>query len=153
MYKSLCITNRCDDLGRIYGIFVESLIKQTMQVSSMRLILMPVHEFGIIDNIVNVKSEIGYDPLKYKCISVDDEIIDTLHGQLSIVRTYFHSLDRPEYGLAYWGITVIPLESLSLFYDVVTSSSLYKKSGELNELAAKIIQAQEEKKYMIHFGV
>jgi hypothetical protein len=135
-------------------LFVEFLIEQTKQVSSTRrLILMPVHEFGIIDNIVNVKSEIDYDPLKYKCISVDDEIIDTLHDQLSIVRTYFHSLDRPEYGLAYWGITVIPIESLSLFYDVVTSSPLYKKLDELNELAEKIKQAKEEKKYMIHFGV
>lgn len=146
-------TKGCVDPAGLTAFFVEFLIEQTVQVSSRRLILMPVHKFGIIDNIVNVKSEIGYDPLKYKCISVDDEIIDTLHDQLSIVRTYFHSLDRPEYGLAYWGITVIPLESLSLFYDVITSSSLYKKSGELNELAAKIIQAKEEKKYMIHFGV
>lgn len=114
---------------------------------------MPVHEFGIIDNIENVKSPFDYEPLKHKCISVDDDIIDTLYDRLSIVRTYFHSLDRPEYGLAYWGITVIPLDSLSLFYDVVTSSPLYKKSDELVELAAKIIQAKEEKKYMIHFGV
>jgi hypothetical protein len=121
--------------------------------STRRLIIMPVHEFGIIDKIENFKSSFDYEPLKYKCISVDDEIIDTLYDKLSIVRTYFHSLDCPEYGLAYWGITVIPLESLSLFYNVVTSSPLYKKSDELIELAAKIIQAKEEKKYMIHFGV
>lgn len=114
---------------------------------------MPVHEFGIIDNIEDVKSQFDYEPLKYKCTSVDDEIIDTLNDQLSIVKTYFHSLDRPEYGLAYWGITIIPLESLSLFYDVVTSSPSYKKSDELVELVAKIIQAKEEKKYMIHFGI
>jgi hypothetical protein len=114
---------------------------------------MPVHEFGILDNVVNIKSEIDYEPLKYKCISVDDEIIDSLYDQLSNVRTYLHSLDRPGSGLAYCGITLIPLESLTLFYQVVITSPLYAKSGELNELAAKIIQAKEEKKYMIHFGI
>ncbi len=69
------------------------------------------------------------------------------------MRTYFHSFERPEFGLAYWGITIIPPDSLSMFYDVITSSTMYKKSAELNELASKIIQAKEENKYMIHFGI
>jgi hypothetical protein len=114
---------------------------------------MPVHEFGIIDNIENEKRKINYEPQKYNCISVDDEIIIHLNEHLSIMRTYFHSLERPEFGLAYWGITIIPTESILMFYDVVTSSTLYKKSAELNELAYKIIQAKEGNKYMIHFGV
>jgi hypothetical protein len=133
-------------------IYVDLLIELKGQVSSTRrLIILPVHEFGIIDNVVNIKSEIYYEPLKYNCISVDDEIIDSLYDQLSNVRTYFHSLDRPGNGLAYCGITLIPLESLSVFYQVVITSPLYANSGELNELAAKIIQAKREKKYMIHF--
>lgn len=106
---------------------------------------MPVHEFGIIDNTENVKRNIGYEPQKYKCISVDDEIIIDLNENLSIMRTYFHSLERPEFGLAYWGITIIPPESLPMFFDVVTSSTLYKKSAELNELASKILQAKRRK--------
>ena len=114
---------------------------------------MPVHEFGIIDNIENVKRNIGYEPQKYNCISVDDEIIIDLNENLSVIRTYYHSLERPEFGLAYWGITIIPPESLSIFFDVVTSSTLYKTSTELNELASKILQAKEENKYMIHFGI
>jgi hypothetical protein len=114
---------------------------------------MPVHDFGIIDNIENLKRNIGYEPQKYKCISVDDEIINYLNEHLSIMRTYFHSLERPEFGLAYWGITIIPPDSLSMFYDVITSSTMYKKSAELNELASKIFQAKEENKYMIHFGI
>ncbi|MBT2696544.1 short-chain dehydrogenase [Bacillus sp. ISL-40] len=115
--------------------------------------IMPVHEFGIIDNIENVKKNIGYEPQKYNCISVDDEIIIHLNEHLSILRTYFHSLERPEFGLAYWGITIIPPESLSMFYDVITSSTIYKNSAELNRLASKIIKAKEENKYMIHFGI
>ncbi|MCM3116324.1 short-chain dehydrogenase [Neobacillus sp. MER 74] len=114
---------------------------------------MPVHEFGIIDNTENVKRNIGYEPQKYNCISVDDEIIIDLNENLSIMKTYFHSLERPKFGLAYWGITIIPPESLSMFFDVVTSATLYKKSAELNELASKILQAIEENKYMIHFGI
>jgi len=114
---------------------------------------MPVHEFGIIDNTENVKRNIGYEPQKYNCISVDDEIIIDLNENLSIMRTYFHSLERPEFGLAYWGITIIPPESLSMFFDVVTSSTLYKKSAELNELTSKILQTKEENKFMIHFGI
>lgn len=36
---------------------------------------MPDHEFGIIDNIENVKSRFDYEPLKYKCISVDEPLV------------------------------------------------------------------------------
>ena len=114
---------------------------------------MPVHEFGIIDKTENVKRNIGYEPQKYNCISVDDEIMIHLNKHLSIMRTCFHSLERPEFGLAYWGITIIPPESLSMFYDVIISSTIYKNSAELNQLASKIIKAKEENKYMIHFGI
>lgn len=114
---------------------------------------MPVHEFGIIEDINNSKIGIAYEPVKYDCISVDDEIIDTIYERLLIVKTYFHSLDRPEFGLAYSGITIIPPESLSLFYDVVISLNLYENSLELYELAQKIKEAYEGRKYMIHYGI
>ncbi|WP_082148071.1 short-chain dehydrogenase [Bacillus sp. LK2] len=112
-----------------------------------------VHEFGIFDDFDIQKKYNDYTPQKYNCISVDDDIINSLIGNLSIMKTYFHSFNRPEYGLAYYGITIIPPESLSLFYDVVTSSRYFKNSTELSELASKIIQATEEKKYMIHYGI
>jgi len=114
---------------------------------------MLVHEFGIIQNMEDSKSKIGYEPQRYQCISVDDEMVTGLYEQLSIMKTYFHTLARPEFGLAYHGITIIPPESLSVFYDVVTTSTLYKKSNELNELATKIRTALEGRKYMIHFGI
>lgn len=112
-----------------------------------------VHEFGIIDNFEGQKNYNVYNPRKYNCISVNDDIIISLNEHLSIMKTYFHSFNRPEHGLAYWGITIIPPESLLLFYDIVTSSSYYGKSSGLNELALKIIKATEEKKYMIHYGI
>lgn len=75
------------------------------------------HEFGIIDDITE-KSYENYAPEKYHCISLDDEIILNLIKPLSIMKTYFHRLDRPEYGLAYHGITIIPPESLSSFLNI-----------------------------------
>ncbi|MFS1518802.1 short-chain dehydrogenase [Bacillus sp. SCS-151] len=112
-----------------------------------------IHEFGIIDNF-NVRQDYNYyDPKEYNCIAVDDDLINDLSKNLNIMKSYFHSYTRPEYGLAYWGITIIPPESLSLFYDVVVSSPNFKKSDELAKLAAKITQSKEEKKYMIHFGI
>lgn len=69
------------------------------------------------------------------------------------MKTYFHSFNRPEFGLAYYGITIIPPESLALFYDAVVSSQDFKSSKELSRLGSKIMEATEEKKYMIHYGV
>lgn len=112
-----------------------------------------VHEFGILDDFDKRKDYIDYEALKHNCISVDDDIMRYVNKHLSIMKTYFHSFNRPEFGLAYFGITIIPPESLSLFYDIVTSLEHFKKSVELNELASKILQAKEKKKYMIHFGI
>ncbi|MEH7526440.1 short-chain dehydrogenase, partial [Bacillus sp. JJ1503] len=86
-----------------------------------------IHEFGILYDFDKQKNYIEYEPHKYNSISVDDDIINSLNENLSIMKTYFHSFNRQELGLAYFGITIIPPESLSLFYDVVISSEYYKK--------------------------
>ncbi|QFK70782.1 hypothetical protein F7984_05760 [Pradoshia sp. D12] len=65
------------------------------------------------------------------------------------MKSYFHSIHRPETGLAYNGITLIPPESLSLFYEAVVSSEDYKTSNELSNLASKILEAFEDTKHMI----
>ena len=57
------------------------------------------------------------------------------------MKTYFHTVKNQKYGLAYCGITIIPPESLAIFYETVTSSKFFRKSDELNELASKIVQA------------
>ena len=113
-----------------------------------------VHEFGIINHVDFQENYDAYTPQKYNCISIDDDLIDDdLAEKLSIMKTYFHSFDRPEIGLDYYGITIIPPESLSLFYEAVVSSNEIKTSDELRKLASKIIEATEENKYMIHYGV
>ena len=111
------------------------------------------NEFGIIDKFDNQKDYSSYEPQKYNCISVDDDIINNLIKPLSVMKSYSHSLNRPGNGLNHWGITLLPPESLSLFYEVITSSIFFKESAELNKLAIIIIKTIEEKKYMIHYGV
>ncbi|WP_080847838.1 short-chain dehydrogenase [Cytobacillus gottheilii] len=112
-----------------------------------------VHEFGILNEFDKEKKYLNYEPEKYNCISVDDDFVQNIAADLTIMKTYFQSYKRQEYGLAMWGITLIPPESLQLFYEKVTSSKDFKESHDLAELAAKILQAIEEEKYMIHFGV
>ena len=112
-----------------------------------------VHEFGILDDFDKQKDYIDYEPQEYNYISVDDDIINCLMEQLSIMKTHYHSFNRPEYGLTYSGITIIPPETLSIFYDVVTSSRYFTISVELQELASIILQAIVGKKYIIHFGI
>lgn len=72
---------------------------------------------------------------------------------LSLMKTYFHSLNRPNYGLAYHGITIIPPESLSMFLDIILSVKDSKQHNNINQLSKKIIQAKNENTYMIHYGI
>lgn len=109
-----------------------------------------VHEFGIIDEIDEGKDYSDYSPEKYHCVTVEDDTIQLLAASLASMKTYFHSLQRRECGLAYSGVTIIPPESLPEFYNVVVSS---KHCKELEVLSSKIKQAMEENKHMIHFGI
>lgn len=114
---------------------------------------MPAHEFGIT-NVFNPQKGYGYyAPEEYNCIAVDDELINELSKSIKIMKSYFHYFYKPEFGLAYCGVTIIPLESLSVFYDVVVSFVNVKESGELSNLAEKIVQAREEYKYMKFWGL
>lgn len=69
------------------------------------------------------------------------------------LKTYFHSLKRPAYALARWGITLIPPESLPEFLKIVQTDKRITKDKNLRTLAEKIQKAIKEQKYMIHFGV
>jgi len=110
------------------------------------------HEFGIIENFNKQESYNHYTPELYDCIAVNDDFIVEIIGQVAMMKTYFHTYERPANGLAYYGITLIPPESFSTFLDIVLSNKKRRNSEELNDLVIKINKAQEAKKYMIHFG-
>ena len=111
-----------------------------------------VHEFGILDTLTADAFE-NYTPEKYQCISVKDDHIQALLQPLSLVKTYFHSMDRPNFGLAYYGTTIIPPESFATFLEVVLFTKKVNQQEDIIELSQLILQAKNENKYMIHYGV
>jgi hypothetical protein len=112
-----------------------------------------VAEFGIIDEFQKDKNYSFYEPEKYGCVAINDDILNDWWSKLVLIKTYFHSYDRPEFGLARWGIILIPPESLEAFYEVIANDKRSKSSKELIDLMILIRKAICEKKYIIHFGV
>ena len=110
-------------------------------------------KFGIIEDIGETRKYF-YASEKYQCVCIDDDIyIDDWWDKLVLLKTYFPSLDRPEFGLARYGITLIPPESLSGFQEIVLSDRRINRDANLRELADKIQDAINRNKFMIHFGV
>ena len=112
------------------------------------VIEMPKHEFGIM-NICPKKGEIydQYEPERFNCISVDDDYILPLLKKMNEVKFYWHTLERPELGLAYYGITIIPPESLDSIIEMILDNK------NLTELLILLSKAQDENKFVIHFGI
>lgn len=106
------------------------------------------HEFGMM--MANPEPEQifeEYEPDKYDCIAVDDEYVQAVAEKLAGVSVYWHSLDRPESGLAYHGITLIPPESMAEVIEAV------RDVPEMRRLKEMLVVAERERKFVIHFGV
>lgn len=104
-----------------------------------------VHEFGIMSTDPEQGRRYDtYEPKKYGCIAVHDDLVERFAPALDSVLCYWHTLDRPEKGLAYCGITLIPPQSLPLFLDAVT---------EIEPLRNLIHRAMAEGKFIIHYGL
>ena len=109
---------------------------------------MPKHEFGIMLQALRPNEGFDkYEPEKYDCISVSDDDLQPCLDDFRCGKTYWHTLDRPELGLAYCGITLIPPETLDTYLEIV-----WKKPG-ITELAALLIEAKEKHAFVIHFGI
>ncbi|QNU65416.1 hypothetical protein EHE19_010750 [Ruminiclostridium herbifermentans] len=113
-----------------------------------------VAEFGIIEEFDKDKDYSSeYEPQKYNCVAIDDDILDDWWEELTLIKTYFHCYSRLEYGLARWGVTLIPPESLEAFYNIVSKYEKTKTSEELTNLKILLRKAISENKYVIHYGV
>ncbi len=109
---------------------------------------MAKHEFGIMESAPAPEREYdAYEPAKYRCISIADEAIEPLLEAFLPISCYWHSLKRKETGLAYCGITLIPPESLEAFLVVIGREQTMEK------LKGLLRKAQEENKFVIHFGI
>lgn len=110
---------------------------------------MAKHDFGIIQRISNKRYD-NYEPQKYDCISIHDDFIEPLLENLLGLNTFSHTLKVPYKGLVYWGITLIPPNSLEDFKIILTKNA---KSNEYDTLISLIDKAIFEDKYIIHFGI
>lgn len=114
--------------------------------------LMPRHEFGILEEN-QLNNIFTYSPEEYNCITIDDDFVLPLVESFKILKTYHHNFDRPNLGLAYCGITIIPIESLSQFQEILVMNKQYYYSIEYTDLIGLVTRASQDKKNIIHFGV
>ena len=118
---------------------------------------MAKHEFGIIDSIEKNRWYSEYEPVKYNCVSVSDDLIEELITkyieELMAIKTYFQVTTQPGVGLDYCGVTLIPPESLKQFRDIIIKADNHFKSKEFQLLTEKITEAIAENKFMIHYGI
>jgi hypothetical protein len=113
-----------------------------------------ISEFGIIDEFKKDKDySVEYEPQKYNCIAIDDNILNDWWTELILIKTYFNSYSRPNFALARWGVTLIPPESLEDFYNIVSKDKRSKSSKELIDLMILLRKAISENKFIIHYGV
>ncbi len=109
---------------------------------------MPKHEFGIMQEAPapGVRYD-EYEPQRCRCIAVDDDVLLPFLRKFGVLRCYWHTTACPEFGLAYYGITLIPPESLGGMCEIIA------QQPQLSELTALLHEAAREQKYVIHFGI
>jgi hypothetical protein len=113
-----------------------------------------IAQFGIIDVFEKDKDySLDYEPQKYNCVAIEDDILNDWWNELILIKTYFHCFSRPDFGLARWGVTLIPPESLEAFYNIVSKYKKSKSSNQLIDLITLLSKAISENKYVIHYGV
>ena len=115
------------------------------------------HEFGIIDCFKEGKWYSDYKPEKYNCISVDDGLLEEMiikyNEELMEIKTYFQVTTQPGSGLDYYGVTLIPPDSLRQFKDIIIELNNDYGYQQLELLIQKISEAIRENKYLIHYGI
>lgn len=112
---------------------------------------MPCHEFGIIDTISKkLKKYTKYEPKKYNCISIDDECFtEEIAEKLSNIEMINPCLNEICHNLCYYGITIIPTESLESFKNVIYNED----KSAFEELVILTQKAINENKNIIHYGI
>lgn len=109
---------------------------------------MAKHEFGIMPSMPkNGERYDSYEPQKYHCIAVDDELIEPLDAKWRHLDCFWHSLDIPGKGLAYCGITLVPPAAADLFAAEVGDCEALRPLKEL------LLRACREGRYLIHYGL
>lgn len=108
------------------------------------------HEFGIIPFTPEKGEDFSeYEPERYGCIRVPDSCVEELCFRSRELPTYFFRLGKRELGLNYYGVTLIPPESLP----ELEEEALEIQGRGMEELVELIRRARAEDRYVIHFGL
>lgn len=111
---------------------------------------MAKHEFGIMEQEPSSNECFDtYEPEKYNCIAIDDNFIEPILEDLQAIDCYWHTLQIAGKGLAYCGISLLPPKSLEAFINILLSQN----KAEYTSLIQLAVQAKENGKYIIHFGI
>lgn len=109
---------------------------------------MAAHEFGLLPKAPNPGKRFDrYEPRKYNCISLHDDLIEPLLPELTRYQMYFHSLRTPGMGLNYAGITLIPPEVSGAL------AALLAGRPGLEALVCLLAEAGQTGQFVIHFGI
>lgn len=112
---------------------------------------MAKHEFGIMkDEPIYEDRFDEYYLNKYdNCILVDDDFIEPILIDLQSLDCYWNTIKVEGKGIAYYGITLIPPQSMDKFKNIL----LLQGKVEYTNLISLINRAKEDNKYIIHFGI
>ena len=113
----------------------------------------PIATFQIIDYI-DVERDYSdmSDFEQERCVGFFDNMIDFWYPEIENLSTCFNKVSRKETGLNRWGVTIFPPQSLKEFYRIVDIKTP-EDTPQKENLLKLIKQAQEENKYLIHYGV
>lgn len=116
---------------------------------------MPKHDFILYKKkpnyFTNFISNEYFNERKYYRVKIDDDIIEGI--SFINVETYFNYY-RKKYkrnDLNFWGITIIPPESLEQFLKIIKSHN--KNNEAMNELIKLTEEAIDNNYYIIHYGI
>lgn len=117
--------------------------------------------FGIIPNIEFDKdySKI-HGPEAYReilqehnCVCVSDDIVNEWIPLTEELPTFFCALCNPFNGIDHYGVTLIPLESIKAFRDVVWSYTEKTNDPKVSALVGLLDTALSKGQYVICYGI
>ena len=109
----------------------------------------PEDNFAMLDPII-IKHRKRKRIFSKKCIRISDDIILDNIEAFDHIPTCWYSLDDKDYGLFYYGITIIQPENVPEFVHVLLNLG---DNPEIKELIKLCNIAIDENKYIVHFGI
>lgn len=111
-------------------------------------------EFGIIPQMNDKIEYEEYNSENLNLIAIDDELyIDDWWKDLQQIDTFHGNMHNLKSGLNRWGVTIIPPYSIPAMIHIIESDERVNTDRNLKKLLELFYKANQEKKYVIHYGI